>query len=204
MPECETRRLKTKNYSGKTHKVHKQLRGNAPYPRSPSYLQEMLGQWGWRSISYGSFSSLCYHLKGAEPNVAWFNGQNSSWRDVAFCLWPCRPHAPVQTRSWMPQIKRNLPALLKTFCKSKTVEKRKGCGRDFLSSWAPASFLRKITPFHTSLKKMWLRECPLCRVYQDRLTSIYLNCTAQQLVSAISHSIYWDFWRKHPCSLALS
>lgn len=46
MPECETRRLKTKNYSGETHKVHNQLRGNASYLRSPGYLQEMLGQWG--------------------------------------------------------------------------------------------------------------------------------------------------------------
>lgn len=139
-------------------------------------------------------SSWC-HLKGAESNVVWFNGQNSSWRDAAFCFWPCRPHAPSADHKLNATDKIQFTSFAKDLSQEPRMKKM---GGDFLSSQAPAFFLRRINTFHISLKEMWLREPPVQSLPGQANKHLpYLP------VSGVSHSIYWDFWRKHLCLLAL-
>lgn len=96
------------------------------YSWSLRYLQEILGQGCWGRISYRIFSSLWYHLKGVEPQVVWFNGQNSSWETWHSACDPAHHTCLVETRCWMPQIKYYLPEVLKPFCKSPQQKKKGG------------------------------------------------------------------------------
>lgn len=110
----------------------KSITSYSVYPWSLRYLQEILGQGCWGRISYRNFSSLWYHLKGVEPQVVWFNGQNSSWETWHSACDPAHHTCLVETRCWMPQIKYYLPEVLKPFCK-RPQQKKKRKGRYYSS-----------------------------------------------------------------------
>lgn len=91
MPECETRRLKTKNYSSKTHQVYNQL--ICP----PLVTTLFAGNSRTRMLRENFIQKFFQFVISSKRS--WTTSGLIQWpklflRDVALCLWSRTPHMP--------------------------------------------------------------------------------------------------------------